>query len=243
MDFLQSQLRYINSQTEESAPIDKSRIVKDILLQAGLILFVVIAFLTINNIPQKLFAKLRYRFRNKTAARAKRHFVLGAQLLAQSRSADSLSSSASASASASQQALDEAEKAIALVPKDAAAHILKSLALDAQGYKTSALDAIDVALSPLCRKSLTDEERGDALVKRAEIMLSMNRKAQVDPVIEDLNRAVELSPENVKAFCTLGECYEGKKMTEEARKAYEAALRVQPRLKAAMDALERLGSS
>ncbi|XP_068312568.1 uncharacterized protein [Pyrus communis] len=241
MDFLQSQLRYINSQTEESAPIDKSRIVKDILLQAGLILFVVIAFLTINNIPQKLFAKLRYRFRNKTAARAKRHFVLGAQLLAQSRSADSLSSSASASLS--QQALDEAEKAIALVPKDAAAHILKSLALDAQGYKTSALDAIDVALSPLCRKSLTDEERGDALVKRAEIMLSMNRKAQVDPVIEDLNRAVELSPENVKAFCTLGECYEGKKMTEEARKAYEAALRVQPRLKAAMDALERLGSS
>ncbi|XP_068303758.1 uncharacterized protein [Pyrus communis] len=239
MDFLQSQLRYINSQTDESAPIDRSRIAKDILLQAGLILVVVVAFLSIHNIPQKLIANLRYRFRNKPAAQAKRHFVLGAQLLGQSRSANSRSSSASLS----QQALDEAEKAIALDPKDAAAHILKALTLDAQGYKTSALDAIDVALSPLCRKSLTEEDRGDALVKRAEIKLSMNRKARVDSVIEDLTRAVELSPENVKAFCTLGECYEGKKMAEEARKAYEAALKVQPRLKAAMDALDRLGSA
>lgn len=71
----------------------------------------------------------------------------------------------------------------------------------------------------------------------------MNRRGQVDSVIADLTLAVELSPENVKAFCTLGECYEGKKMTEEARKAYEAALKVQPRLKVARDALDRLGSS
>lgn len=213
--------------------------VKDLFLQAGLILVVVVAFLTIHNIPQKLLANLRFRFRNKPKAQAKRHFVLGAQLLAQARSAASPSSASSLS----KQALDEAEKAISLDPKDAAAHILKALALDSQGYKTSALDAIDVALSPFAAKSLTEEERGDALVKRAEIRLSMNRRGQVDSVIADLIRAVELSPENVKAFCTLGECYEGKKMTEEARKAYEAALKVQPRLKVARDALDRLGSS
>lgn len=216
-----------------------SQMVKDLFLQAGLILVVVVAFLTIHNIPQKLLANLRFRFRNKPKAQAKRHFVLGAQLLAQARSAASPSSASSLS----KQALDEAEKAISLDPKDAAAHILKALALDSQGYKTSALDAIDVALSPFAAKSLTEEERGDALVKRAEIRLSMNRRGQVDSVIADLIRAVELSPENVKAFCTLGECYEGKKMTEEARKAYEAALKVQPRLKVARDALDRLGSS
>lgn len=213
--------------------------VKDLFLQAGLILVVVVAFLAIHNIPQKLLANLRFRFRNKPKAQAKRHFVVGAQLLAQARSAASPSSASSLF----QQALDEAEKAISLDPKDAAAHILKALALDSQGYKTSALDAIDVALSPLAAKSLTEEERGDALVKRAEIRLSMNRRGQVDSVIADLTLAVELSPENVKAFCTLGECYEGKKMTEEARKAYEAALKVQPRLKVARDALDRLGSS
>lgn len=213
--------------------------VKDLFLQAGLILVVVVAFLAIHNIPQKLLANLRFRFRNKPKAQAKRHFVVGAQLLAQARSAASPSSASSLF----QQALDEAEKAISLDPKDAAAHILKALALDSQGYKTSALDAIDVALSPLAAKSLTEEERGDALVKRAEIRLSMNRRGQVDSVITDLTLAVELSPENVKAFCTLGECYEGKKMTEEARKAYEAALKVQPRLKVARDALDRLGSS
>lgn len=216
-----------------------SQMVKDLFLQAGLILVVVVAFLAIHNIPQKLLANLRFRFRNKPKAQAKRHFVVGAQLLAQARSAASPSSASSLF----QQALDEAEKAISLDPKDAAAHILKALALDSQGYKTSALDAIDVALSPLAAKSLTEEERGDALVKRAEIRLSMNRRGQVDSVIADLTLAVELSPENVKAFCTLGECYEGKKMTEEARKAYEAALKVQPRLKVARDALDRLGSS
>ncbi|PQM37993.1 uncharacterized protein Pyn_28468 [Prunus yedoensis var. nudiflora] len=216
-----------------------SQMVKDLFLQAGLILVVVVAFLAIHNIPQKLLANLRFRFRNKPKAQAKRHFVLGAQLLAQARSAASPSSASSLF----QQTLDEAEKAISLDPKDAAAHILKALALDSQGYKTSALDAIDIALSPFAAQSLTEEERGDALVKRAEIRLSMNRRSQVDSVIADLTRAVELSPENVKAFCTLGECYEGKKMTEEAKKAYEAALKVQPRLKVARDALDRLGSS
>ncbi|XP_004288856.1 PREDICTED: uncharacterized protein LOC101291379 [Fragaria vesca subsp. vesca] len=217
--------------------------VDDILLQIGLVLLVVVVFLFIHNVPKRVLANLRLRLQSKSGIQSKRHFVLGAQLLAQARSATQSTSSSSSAASLSKQALEHADKAIALDPKDAAAHILKALALDAQGFKTSALDAIEVALSPLCRKSLADDERGDALCKRAEIKMSMNRPARVDSVIEDLTLAVKLSPENVKAFCTLGECYEEKKMTEEAKKAYEEALKIQPRLAVAKEALDRLGSS
>ncbi|KAL6180130.1 hypothetical protein ACLB2K_046797 [Fragaria x ananassa] len=213
-----------------------SQMVDDILLQIGIVLLVVVVFLFIHNVPKRVLANLRLRLQSKSGIQSKRHFVLGAQLLAQARSA-----AQSTSASLSKQALEHADKAIALDPKDAAAHILKALALDAQGFKTSALDAVDVALSPLCRKSLADDERGDALCKRAEIKMSMNRPARIDSVIEDLTLAVKLSPENVKAFCTLGECYEEKKMTEEAKKAYEEALKIQPRLAVAKEALDRLG--
>lgn len=216
-----------------------SRMVIDILLQIGVVLLVVVSFLFINNVPQRVLKNLRLRLRSKSGIQSKRHFVLGAQLLAQARSAASKTSAASLA----KQALDEADKAIALDPKDAAAHILKALALDVQGFKTSALDAIDVALSPLCRKSLSDPERGDALFKRAEIKMSLNRPARVDSVIEDLTLAVKLSPENAMAFCTLGECYEEKKMTEEAKKAYQDALTLQPRFAEAKEALDRLGSS
>ncbi|XP_050379195.1 uncharacterized protein LOC126796409 [Argentina anserina] len=214
-----------------------TQMVDDILLQIGVVLLVVVTFLFIYNVPQRVLATLRLRLHSKSAIQSKRHFVLGAQLLDQARS------SSSDAASLFKQALDHADKAIALEPKDAAAHILKALALDAQGFKTSALDAIDVALSPLCRKSLVDAERGDALFKRAEIKMSMNRSRRVDSVVGDLTAAVELSPENANAFCLLGECYEEKKMTEQAKKAYEEALKLRPRFAAAKEALDRLGSS
>ncbi|KAL6176777.1 hypothetical protein ACLB2K_053410 [Fragaria x ananassa] len=219
----------------------RRQMVDDILLQIGIVLLVVVVFLFIHNVPKRVLANLRLRLQSKSGIQSKRHFVLGAQLLDQARSA--AQSTSSSAASLSKQALEHADKAIALDPKDAAAHILKALALNAQGFKTSALDAIDVALSPLCRKSLANDERGDALCKRAEIKMSMNRPARVDSVIEDLTLAVKLSPENVKAFCTLGECYEEKKMKEEAKKAYEEALKIQPRLAVAKEALDRLGSS
>ncbi|KAL6179301.1 hypothetical protein ACLB2K_050817 [Fragaria x ananassa] len=218
-----------------------SQMVDDILLQIGIVLLVLVVFLFIHNVPKRVLANLRLRLQSKSGIQSKRHFVLGAQFLDQARSAAQSTSSSSSAASLSKQALEHADKAIALDPKDAAAHILKALALNAQGFKTSALDAIDVALSPLCRKSLADNERGDALCMRAEIKMSMNRPARVDSVIEDLTLAVKLSPENVKAFCTLGECYEEKKMKEEAKKAYEEALKIQPRLAVAKEALDRLG--
>ena len=140
------------------------------------------------------------------------------------------------------EALAEADKAIALDPKDAAAHILKALVLDLQGFKTSALDSLDAALSPLAVKSLTEKERGDALFKRAELKMAMTRHGKVDSAMTDLVEAVALSPDNAKAFSLLGECYEVKKMVDEAKKAYEDALRIEPELALARQALDRLTS-
>ncbi|XVF36577.1 hypothetical protein REPUB_Repub19eG0069300 [Reevesia pubescens] len=209
----------------------------DFPLQAAMILVTIFMFLYMHDIPKKIFTKIRYR--NRSDFQAKRHFVLGAQLLAQARSSKSRSSTTSLA----KQAESEADKAVSLDPKDDAAYILKALALDLQGFKTSALDSFDVALSPLASKSLTDKERGDALFRRAELKMSMNRRGgRVDSAIEDLNKAVELSADNIKAFCLLGECYEMKKMKAEAKAAFEEALKFEPSSNVARAALDRLGS-
>ncbi|KAF2324788.1 hypothetical protein GH714_016912 [Hevea brasiliensis] len=177
--------------------------------------------------------------RNRAAVEAKRHFIIGAQMLSEARSP---SNSGSSAISLAKKAEEEATKSITLDPKDAASHILKALALDLQGFKTSALDSLDVALSPLAVKSLSEKEKGDALFKRAELVMGMNKRERVDLAIEDLTQAVNLNQENSNAFRLLGECYEAKKMEEEAKSAYEEALKLRPELASAREALERLGS-
>lgn len=211
---------------------------RDLLLQAVLILATVFMFLFMYNIPQKFFSKLRLR--NRADMQAKRHFVQGAQLLSQAKSTFAKDRSAAASLAKSAEA--EADLAIALDPRDAAAHILKALALVLQGFKTSALDSIDIALSPLAVKSLSEPEKADALFKRAELRLAVSRRGQVDSVIEDLTESVRLKGDNVKAFCLLGDCYEKKGLTEEAQEVYEKALKVQPNFAPAREALDRLNS-
>ncbi|KAL2459005.1 Tetratricopeptide repeat (TPR)-like superfamily protein [Forsythia ovata] len=210
----------------------------DLLLQACIILVMVFMFLFIHNIPQNLFTKLRL-FSRRANLQAKRHFVSGAQLLSQARS----SKDSSRSSSLAKQAESEAEKAIHLDPKDAAAHILKALALELQGFRTSAIDSLDVALSPLAAKSLSDLERGDALYKRAELRFSVSQHGRVDSVVEDLVESVRLKTDNPNAFSLLAECYEKKGLKEEAKKAYQDALRVQPNYNLAQVALDRLASS
>ncbi|KVI06746.1 uncharacterized protein LOC112509023 [Cynara cardunculus var. scolymus] len=207
----------------------------DLVTQAALILITIFMFLWMQNIPQNLFTKLRYR--NRSSYSAKRHFIIGAQLLAKSRSTKDRASSAKLAKSAA----EEADKSISLDPKDAAPHILKALALDAQGFSTSALEALDVALSPLTAKTLSDAERGDALFKRAEIKVKGSKRGRVDSAIEDLVESVKLKGDNAKMFRLLGECYEKKEMEEEAIEAYKGALRVDPECIAARDALNRLG--
>ncbi|XP_004238010.1 uncharacterized protein [Solanum lycopersicum] len=208
---------------------------RDLLLQAVLILVTIFMFLFMYNVPQKYFSKLRLR--NRADMQSKRHFVQGAQLLSQAKSAAAKDRSKSTSLAKSAEA--QADLAIALDPKDAAAHILKALALDLQGFKTSALDSIDVALSPLAVKSLSEPEKADALFKRAQLRLAAE---QVDSVIEDLSQSVRLKGDNVKAFCLLGDCYEKKGLKEEARKAYQEAQKVQPNFAPAREALDRLNS-
>ncbi|PSS17348.1 Tetratricopeptide repeat like superfamily protein [Actinidia chinensis var. chinensis] len=210
--------------------------VTDILMQMGLILVSVFMFLLMYNVPQKAFAKLR-SYRNKTATQSKRHFVLGAQLLSRAQSEAAQSESRSALA---QSAAEEADKSIALDPHDAAAHILKALALDLQGFRTSALDSLDVALSPIAKKSLSSEEKGDALFKRAELKMGLSE--QIDSAIADLVESVKLRSDSARVYSVLGECYEKKGLVEEAKKAYEEAVRVEPKWKVAREALERLGS-
>lgn len=212
---------------------------RDLLLQATLILVTIFMFLFMYNVPQKYFSKLRLR--NRADMQSKRHFVQGAQLLSQAKSAAAKDRSEATSLAKSAEA--QADLAIALDPKDAAAHILKALALDLQGFKTSALDSIDVALSPLAVKSLSEPERADALFKRAQLRLAAaSRRGQVDSVIDDLTQSVRLKGDNVKAFCLLGDCYEKKGLKEEAQKAYQEAQKVQPNFAPAREALERLNS-
>jgi Flp pilus assembly protein TadD len=70
----------------------------------------------------------------------------------------------------------------------------------------------------------------------------MNRRGRVEPAIQDLTEAVKLNKDNAKAFCLLGECYEANKMIEEAKEAYEEALRLQPELASAKEKLDLLRS-
>lgn len=92
-------------------------------------------------------------------------------------------------------------------------------------------------------KSLSESARGDALVTGAELKLAMNRKRRVDSAVDDLVEAVRLSgiSDKATAFCLLGECYERKGMREEAREAFQEALRVEPGFVAARQGFSRSG--
>ncbi|XWS29603.1 hypothetical protein CRYUN_Cryun24cG0043100 [Craigia yunnanensis] len=87
----------------------------------------------------------------------------------------------------------------------------------------------------------------EAIVRRGELKLSINKRRRVDSAVTDLEEAVRMSDEEVavrtKAFCLLGECYEFKGMREEARKAFEEALKVEPGSSVVRQGLERLSLS
>ncbi|XP_027333399.1 uncharacterized protein LOC113848195 [Abrus precatorius] len=209
---------------------DRDSSLYDIVLQVGLVLVMIFSYLFMHDVPKRVLAKLRLR--NRADIQAKRHFVHGAQLLARARS--------SKSRPMAKEAQAQAQQAIALDPNDAAPHLLKALALDFLGLRSAALDSLDEALSSRAAKSLTDMERGDALLKRAELRLGTSQRGRVDSALDDLTESIKLSPNNAKAFCALGECYERKKMNEDAIKAYKEALRLEPQLRVAQQALHNL---
>lgn len=210
---------------------------KDILIQAGFFLVSAFMYLWTLQIPQKTYSKFRaYQARHIT--QAKRHFVRGAQLLEQARASPNPAQSKSLAG----LAVAEADLAIQLIPSDAASHILKALALNLQGFRTSALEAIEAALSPIAVKSLSEEERGDALLRRAEMKIGLTgtQPELVDSAIEDLIESVKLRVDNAWAYCVLGGCYEKKGLVGEAKKVYKEAVRLEPKSAAARDGLARL---
>lgn len=214
--------------------------INDLLFQALFVLIMIFMFLWMLNVPQNLYDK--FQFRDRSAYAARRHFVAGAELLSKSRSTADQSAAVKLAISAA----EHADKSIAINPNDAVAHFLKALALDAQGFTTSALDALDVALSPLTSKSLCGEERSDALFKRAEIKIKIKVsevRGGVDSAVSDLEESVRLNGGNAAALRLLGECYEKIEMKGEAMKAYMAAVKLEPHNPVTRAALVRLGST
>lgn len=207
---------------------------KETAVQLAFLALTLAIFLVIYNLPKKAFTKLRST--NRAAAQSNRHFLVGAQLLSRARS----TRHRSAAVSLAKDALAEADKALALQPRDPAAQILRALAQEVLGHRSSALRSLDAALSPPAVKSLSATEKADALVKRAELQLAVNRRRRLDSAVSDLVEAVTLSRDNAKAFCLLGQCYEHKGMREEALDAFKRALDVEPGSTLAREGLGRL---
>jgi len=98
--------------------------------------------------------------------------------------------------------------------------------------------------------SLSDDEKADAMVKRAELRMEVSRVGNsegVDEAVwrkveEELTEAVALNRENEMGWRLLGECCEGLGKREKAKEAFEEAVRVRPDSVAAKQGLERLGS-
>ncbi|KAG6387586.1 hypothetical protein SASPL_152778 [Salvia splendens] len=167
---------------------------RDIVIQLGILMLTLAIFylLLLHTLPK--------RSKSRTNNQAHRHFIAGAQLLARARSTKTKSFSFTLAKSA----LDEADKALALDPRDPAAHILKAMAQTLMGHKAPALKSLDVALSPPAAKALSHREKGDALVRRADLLIGLNRKRRVDSALADLEEAVGLSPDNSRGFLFVG---------------------------------------
>ncbi|KAK9678848.1 hypothetical protein RND81_11G236800 [Saponaria officinalis] len=209
----------------------------DTLIQAAFLALTLGIFLIIYNFPKKTLTKLRSN--NRASIQTNRHFLQGAHLLSRARSTRNKATSATLA----DAALAEADKALAIQPKNAAAHILRGLVLDFLGRRAAALRSLDMALTTPAVKTLSEREKGDALVKRAEIQMAVNKRRRVDSAMTDLIEAVGLTRDNSKAYSLLGQCYEIKGVKdEEAVKAFSRALELDPLCDSARQGLARLTS-
>ncbi|KAJ6822924.1 uncharacterized protein M6B38_385780 [Iris pallida] len=222
----------------------------EILVQGGLFVLALIVLLSLQSLPKRCLSHIRRRSSSSPHSQSQRHFFAGAQLLARATSAKP-SSSSSKSASLLKSAIAESDAAIALDPRDAAPHILRALALRHLGRPLPALKSLDTALSSPQSKTLNPKERADALVKRAELHLQINRRRRADMALADLLEASRLRgsgkdsdrDKDGKVECLVGECYEAKGMRQEAKKAYRRALEADGSLEAATEGLRRLMDS
>eukprot|EP00250_Pteridium_aquilinum_P010257 c19249_g1_i1 orf=222-860(+) len=188
------------------------------------------------NMSKRFMGPLRARGRKK--AQARHHFVNGAQLLAKSRTCTGKPSEAR---SLAKEANKEADLAIMLDPLDAACHVLKALALEQQGLLPAALRSMDAALSPDVAKGLNPSEMSDALMKRGGLLLITSKgRRNLDAAIADLQKSLEITPDNPKALSMLALCFEKNKSYADAEKAYECVLALDPESDEARSGLMRL---
>ncbi|XP_010484348.1 PREDICTED: uncharacterized protein LOC104762704 [Camelina sativa] len=201
------------------------------IIQGAILALTFITFWAIKYLSQRGLTK--FRNKHRATLQTQRQLIQASRLLARARTTPKKSQSQSLA----KTALSEADDVISISPDDAAGHIVRALALDLLGHHTSALKSFDTALTYPRLKSLSVGERADALVKRAEMKLAVNRRRRIDSAIEDLEEAVRLAAgtDTARLFRLLGECYEFKGLNEKAHWAFNEALKVQPSSATARD--------
>ena len=215
----------------------------EVFVQVAILILTLAIFFAIQYVPKKAVTK--HRTDHRATTQTQRHVTRATHLLTRAKS----SSHKDQSETLAKTAITEIEKAISLSPKDPTPHLLKSVALDLLGHRGSALRSLDLALASSRVKSLAKSERVEALVRRAELKLAVNKRRRVDSAVTDLEEAVRMSEaeENcgvkTMAFCLLGECYEFKGLREEAQKAFNVALKMEPGSSVARQGLDRLSLS
>ncbi|KAF7829275.1 putative tetratricopeptide-like helical domain-containing protein [Senna tora] len=211
--------------------------VKEMMLRVAILILTLAIVYIVHNLSKQA-GQLRVRKRNRDTQQTNRHLIQGTRLLSRARS----NSQRPQSVTHARSALIEADEALSLSPRDPAAHILKALALDLMGHYTAALKSMDSALSSPQAKSLSEVERENALVKRAELKVAVNRRRRIESAVEDLVEAVRISGgKNSEALCVLGECYEWKGMKDKAKESFERAFQLEPDSIKARNGLDRLG--
>ncbi|KAI3442322.1 uncharacterized protein J3R85_001254 [Psidium guajava] len=218
----------------------------EVLVQfAILVLSLAMLLFAVRRLSARPSTKLRTKARSSAAAQSNRHFLRASNLLVRARSSPTHHSRRGTQAlTLARAALAEAEAAISQTPKDAAPHVVKAMALDSLGRRSSALRSLDLALSAPRARSLSGRERAEALVTRAELKLGMGvrrRRRRAESAVEDAREAVRVGPGEAAAWRVLGECCERKGLREEARMAFEEALRIEPGCDPARHGLDRLG--
>ncbi|KAK6237893.1 hypothetical protein QUC31_003362 [Theobroma cacao] len=213
----------------------------EVFLQVAILTLTLAIFFAIRHFPKQALTK--HRIDHRATTQTQRHLTRATHLLSRAKSNPHKDQSQTLAKSA----ISEIEKALSLSPKDPTPHVLKSLALDLLGHKGSALRSLDLALTSPRSKSLAQRERVEAMVRRAELKLAVNKRRRVDSAVTDLEKAIRVSEEEggvkTRAFCLLGECYELKGMREEAKKAFEEALNMERGSSVARQSLERLSLS
>ncbi|KAI5084750.1 hypothetical protein GOP47_0000919 [Adiantum capillus-veneris] len=173
----------------------------------------------------------------KRKALARQHFSKAAQLLEKSHS----STGTPEALSLAKDANTEIDKAIALDSKDVSFHVLKSYALEQQGLLPGAIDSLNIALSDDMENVMIPSEMCDALLRRASLLLSSSKgRRNVDVAIPDLQKCLQITPDNPKVLCKLGLCYERNKSFADAERIYERVLTLDFKSQEARAGLKRL---